>query len=908
MDRKKEYYDAFISYQHNPYTSRIAHTVLRRLEHYRPPKGLEAQKKKLYLFIDDQNLAAAGVLDRQICGALAHSEYLIYLACPETLRSHYCLDELRYFKKLHDGRLDNVIVLLVKGEPEDVFPRELCYEGCQDSEGPPDSGRETEVHWLDLRAGNIREALAQLNKSLLMIAAPLLHCELDDLIQRDKQWKKQKRMIWGMLGVTMSVIVLCAAYTFWLTWLADYKRRAENALADGNDNKALFYYAKTLSLNPADEEARVNAQILLQKEVWPAVVQEDEDSLLLGNRVYSADISAGAGDSFTPVCMTTEGSYILWRNENKGFCFSDAGRTFFRELPDTDGFSYFNAGRVTDAWSFMDSKEPYDIFYWPEEKRMEKLKWRENFSCERNNAGVCALRPGRIAVGDREALIFCQLGNDVCRELFRIELDEIFGDDEAVQEKYHISVSENYSFELWPSPDGSRLAVTANFWYHSATESFCRSAAALFDTETYRLITLVESQECLIYEITFQDDSRKMALIYNNEGGVLENRGYAAVYDCFGNLAFQTECGSSVIPREGFFCGDLFLLCDRSAAYFLDAETGMQVCEPLMLYVNYAALTDDGRIALECQNEVRYCRFIRYSGGIIDESKEKDMLNAGQREVEMKYRVADDLWLFRSDDGKEVFLADKDNRISDRFPIRGAENGNFIIAMAYGKSTQTAFVLDADRNLYGVPVHTELKKFAAGEDVSVHSGILGFDAAKHGAVCLDGFFPGYYYTRVSNLMYLTDDNFLFFHDPAVRYLGWIAEPDINDSFAGLISGESDYAVIVTRKEENLNFRFFSMKTGNFLVNMPYEAVDDLLVCLEENDIIFIRSGGNWRSMWLGLRRADRGVTHQLMDLSGYKLSGSRFKNNRKLEYANVVVHPDSFGSWSGYLERTYLFY
>lgn len=95
MGRRRTY-DAFISYKHDPYVSRIAHTVLRRLERYRPPKGAGVRKKRLYLCIDDQNFAAAGIFNEQIHGALANSEYLIYLACPETLGSKYCLDEIQY--------------------------------------------------------------------------------------------------------------------------------------------------------------------------------------------------------------------------------------------------------------------------------------------------------------------------------------------------------------------------------------------------------------------------------------------------------------------------------------------------------------------------------------------------------------------------------------------------------------------------------------------------------------------------------------------------------------------------------------------------------------------------------------------------------------------------------------------
>lgn len=906
MDRSKRNYDAFISYKHDPYVSRVAHAVLRKLECYRPPKSSGAQKKKLYLCIDDQNFATAGVLNKQICEALDNSEYLIYLACPETLGSGYCLDEIRYFKKLHDGKLDNIIVLLLKGKPESVLPQELCYEGCWDLGEAPDMEKETEVHWLDLRADNIKEAIKKLNESLLMVAAPLLHCEPDELIQRDRQRKKQKQLMWGMLCVVMSAVAMCVGYTLWLTWTVDYIRQAENARADGNDNMALFYYAKTLSLNPFDEEARINAQILLQKKAWPMVVKEEEDSAILGNHTFPIDLSSGIDNSLIPVCITTGGEAALWKKGNDRYYCVDVEGNNFEELVDVDNYFYFGYQNVADAWCFSNKEEPRYIFYWPKDERMEKLDWSGNFQGEWDNAGICALQPGVVAVMNFETLAFYQLEDGLCRELYSIELKEVFHDDQTILEKYNISIFDCYVFDMWSSPDGSRFVISANFWYNSNTESFCHSEAALFDTDTYRLITVMESRECLISNIVFQDDSQKLALLYNNEGGILENCGYAAVYDHWGNLVFQTERSSAVIPWKGYFCGEVFLLCDLSTAYFLDSETGEPLSEPLLLHVNQAYRTDDGQIAMENAMGVRYCRLVQYSGGTVEENMGEDMIAAYWNEMNMRYQLMEDLWLFTSDDRKEICLSDENGLILDRFLIQETGTEKIVLALSYGINTQTAFVLDDERDLYCIYIDLESKKFASREEVFVHGGILDFSAAKDGVVYLDRYFPGQYFSQISNLMYTTNDNFLFFHDPAVKYLAWISKPNLKGSFAGLFSGTSDYAVIATRKEGQVNLRFFSIETGDFLTDMALEESDDLFVCLGENDNLFIYSGGNWQDMWLGSRRADSNVTQQLMDLSGYMLSGSRFENNRRLEYAEAVMSPDSLGSWSECLEWTFL--
>ncbi len=905
MDSGKKY-NAFISYKHNPHISKIAHSILRKLEHYRPPKDCGIGKRKLSLCIDDQNFAAAGVLNKQIYEALANSEYLIYLACPETLDSPYCLDEIRYFKKLHGGKLDNIIVLLAKGKPEDVLPPELCYEGCWEPGETPDPDKKTEIHWLDISAGNGRDSIRRLDESLLMIAAPLLHCEPDDLIQRDRQWKKLKRKMWWLSGTALTAVALCIIYTFWLTWSMDYKRQAEIALTDGDHNKALFYYAKVLSMNPFDEQAQINAQTLLQTKTWPMVVEEEADSAILGNRIYPIGQADGEHDFSTPVCITTKGDYILWTERDKRYYFTDADKTFVKELPVTGTFSYsgVSGSRVADAWCFLgNAKNPYYTLYWPEDNRMETLLWEQNFPGTWDESILCALRPGIIAIVNLETLAFYQLENGACHELSRIPLKELFSDDQSILEKYGVSLVENYYYGLTASPDGSRLVLSANIWSNFGSESFCHSAAVLFDTQTYLPVALAESSECLISGISFQDDSQKLALVYNNENTVLANRGYAAVYDCSGRLIFQTECSDNLIPRTCYFCGEYFLLSVPGAIHFLDAATGEQLCEPLMLHVNQAAMAEDGRIALEYRSGVRYCCFIRYSEKTNRlRIGEEDIAAAFRNEAEMHYPLADNLILCASGDQKEVLLTDTSNNVLDRFPVRNAESGNPVIALAYGLSTQTAFALDGERNLYCIPIDMENKKFDTGREVPVHEGVLAFAPAKHGVIFLDSYFPGYYFSNISNLNYITDNTF---HNGPINYLGWITEPRIDGSFSGLISGESDYAVIVTQKNSLRNFLFYSVRTGDFLTNITLEATDDLFVALMENNIFYIRSDGAWNDIWLGRRRANQQTVRQLMDLSGYTLFGSRLKNNRSLEHSAAVMSPDSMGSWSEYLEWTY---
>lgn len=93
-----------------------------------------------------------------------------------------------------------------------------------------------------------------------------------------------------------------------------------------------------------------------------------------------------------------------------------------------------------------------------------------------------------------------------------------------------------------------------------------------------------------------------------------------------------------------------------------------------------------------------------------------------------------------------------------------------------------------------------------------------------------------------------------------------------------------------------------MKSGKSLADMPLESANDFFITMDNN--FFIRSDGGWYSIWLGSRLADGDAIQQLMDLSGYSLSGNRLMNNLILEPSDTVISPDAFGNWSEYLKWT----
>lgn len=123
-------YDAFISYRHVSPDKEIAEKLQKKLENYKPPKALRNMKKSggWRIFRDETELPTSSNLSNDIQAALEESQYLIVICSKTTKDSRWCLEEIEYFKKLHNGNNANIITLVADGNPEDVFPSSLCNE------------------------------------------------------------------------------------------------------------------------------------------------------------------------------------------------------------------------------------------------------------------------------------------------------------------------------------------------------------------------------------------------------------------------------------------------------------------------------------------------------------------------------------------------------------------------------------------------------------------------------------------------------------------------------------------------------------------------------------------------------------------------------------------------------------
>lgn len=203
MNNEKDYI-AFISYRHCPLDIRVAEELRQMIEHYRVPKDLRKDGKKAFgrVFRDRDELPLSSDLVQDIYEALDDAQFLIVVCTPETPKSLWVRREIEYFIQQH-GR-ERVLTVLAAGTPEESFPDILT--NVYDTDGVTVL-QQVEPLCAFLVDEDEEKVLKNLKKEFLRIAAALLECDYDALIQRHKRYQTQ-------LFARGAAVVLAAAMLF----------------------------------------------------------------------------------------------------------------------------------------------------------------------------------------------------------------------------------------------------------------------------------------------------------------------------------------------------------------------------------------------------------------------------------------------------------------------------------------------------------------------------------------------------------------------------------------------------------------------------------------------------------------------------------------------------------------------
>jgi tetratricopeptide (TPR) repeat protein len=256
-------YVAFLSYSHrNKAETEWLHKALERYHIPRKLVGKETPKGKvparlIPVFRDRDELSASADLGNELRGALEASEHLIVIASPNSARSTYVQEEIRYFKSLHGEQ--RVFALIVGGEPyasampgreeEEAFPLSLRYK--LDSDGQL-TDTPAEPIAADLRPGKDGKRLA-----LLKLVAGITGLRLDDLVQREAQRRARRMTVIASLAGAVSVLTSGLAIYANQQRIVAVEQRAIAERETASARAATDYLIGTFELtDPATENPR----------------------------------------------------------------------------------------------------------------------------------------------------------------------------------------------------------------------------------------------------------------------------------------------------------------------------------------------------------------------------------------------------------------------------------------------------------------------------------------------------------------------------------------------------------------------------------------------------------------------------------------------------------------------------
>ena len=233
-------YAAFISYRHTEPDRRWAKWLHSRLETYRVPRRLAAERgfppKLGRIFRDEDELPASADLSAEIERALLQSRFLIVICSPRTPLSLWVREEIRRFREL--GRDSKIIAWLIEGEPVEAFPPELheIRRVGMDQEGRScEIVEQVEPLAADVRADvRVGTASEQRRRALVKVLAGILGCPFDDLWRRERIRRKKEVAV--RMALTVCLILIAGLLVYYANTQRGLARQhAREASSRGHD-------------------------------------------------------------------------------------------------------------------------------------------------------------------------------------------------------------------------------------------------------------------------------------------------------------------------------------------------------------------------------------------------------------------------------------------------------------------------------------------------------------------------------------------------------------------------------------------------------------------------------------------------------------------------------------------------
>ncbi|MBO4458598.1 MAG: TIR domain-containing protein [Butyrivibrio sp.] len=206
------HYNAFISYKHADLDNKVAAYVEKHLEHFHIPAKIRKKtgvKKIERIFRDTDELPITSDLSGTIEDALNNADFLIVICSTNTCKSMWVEREINFFLQTHPK--ENILTVLAEGEPADVVPEILKNKEVTRTDENGNSV--TVIEPVEPLSCDFRLPFrVAKNTELPRLAAALIGCQYNDLMDRQRQYK-MKRLTAVFAGV-LALALGFGAYMF----------------------------------------------------------------------------------------------------------------------------------------------------------------------------------------------------------------------------------------------------------------------------------------------------------------------------------------------------------------------------------------------------------------------------------------------------------------------------------------------------------------------------------------------------------------------------------------------------------------------------------------------------------------------------------------------------------------------
>ena len=579
-------YEAFISYRHTPKDTQAAIFTQRHLEHYRIPKDIQEKtgiKKFRKLFRDTTELAGSNDLTAEIQEALASSRFLIVICSPKMKESVWVQREIDLFLKTHS--YNDILTVITEGEPFDVLP-DVLKKGTR--EITDENGRiiktiiETEPLSADYRKGR----WIYFSEELPRIAARFLNCSYDDLVRRERTYRR-RRNIAVASSVSLAAIIIIS-YLLWsnhqiLTAHRESLRQntlntaalAENLRSQGRESEALRLICESAD-SLSGKEYRLAPELFRQLEesldVYNADYRKDY-STLENIRLLQADSRIRAARQSSDgrfICAVDADNTVYIWDTSTARCTCTYTPEAAADLP-----ALAPAGN--DSFLLTSDKEAVLL-----KSGMDEPVWRQ--SCSSTALGSSVRADGTICLVCRNGLTTLDRDSgQILKEISYAEISKNFPANVALpaSETEDMAYNNNGFIEIISvSPSGRYIAVRYTIPNMS-------SAFALIDTESLTFTYLLT--EGMLYSAgwTYRvlDDGCVLRSITAPAGESFE------LYDSKGDLRWEA-LQEAPLPSLAPSAGDHTYIDNRKALLSQDGKTIAAVYDDMFLIFDAA----DGRI------------------------------------------------------------------------------------------------------------------------------------------------------------------------------------------------------------------------------------------------------------------------------------------------------------------------